>query len=118
MKLNQPKKIVLGILTVWPIIYMFLFMVFMFGMAFLNMFDGKGEREAPILFLVLIGLHFFTCLYTMVLIGFYVYYLFKTERVPKDKKALWAVVIFLGNVFAMPIFWFLYIWQQPNINSS
>ena len=41
----------------------------------------------------------------------YLVYLFKTNYVPSEKKALWAVVIFLGNVFAMPVFWYLYVWR-------
>jgi len=42
----------------------------------------------------------------------YIIHIFKTEKVPQDKKALWAVVIFLGNMIAMPIYWYLYIWKQ------
>ena len=41
----------------------------------------------------------------------YIVYLFKTNYVPKDKKALWAVVIILFAVIAMPIFWYLYVWK-------
>ncbi len=40
------------------------------------------------------------------------FYLFKTDVVPQDKKALWAVVLFLGNMISMPIFWYLYIWTK------
>jgi hypothetical protein len=46
-----------------------------------------------------------------VLIFVYIRYLFKTDTVPKDKKALWAVVLFLGNMISMPIFWYLYVWK-------
>jgi hypothetical protein len=45
----------------------------------------------------------------MALIAFHIVYLFKTNRVPKDKKALWAAVIFLGNMVAIPVFWYLYV---------
>ena len=72
----------------------------------------------PMAFQILFAVHFFTIMYTFALVGFYIYYLFKTDRVPKDKKALWAVVIFLGNMFAMPVFWFFYIWKEPQMNSS
>lgn len=43
------------------------------------------------------------------LLIFYIVYLFKTDRVPQDKKALWAVVSFLGHAMVMPVFWYLYI---------
>ncbi len=61
-------------------------------------------------------LHLGTMLLTFSLLIFYIVYLFRTSSVPQDKKALWAVVLFMGNMFAMPVFWFLYVWQdsQPD----
>jgi hypothetical protein len=46
------------------------------------------------------------------LIAFYILFLFKTDRVPQDKKALWAAVLLLGNMLAMPVFFFLYVWPD------
>jgi hypothetical protein len=46
------------------------------------------------------------------LLIFYIVYLFRTDRVASDKKALWAVVLLMGHVVAMPIFWFFYIWRS------
>jgi hypothetical protein len=44
---------------------------------------------------------------------FYVVYLFKTDRVPVEQKALWATVIILGHMLAMPVFWYLHVWREP-----
>lgn len=44
------------------------------------------------------------------LLIYYIRHLFKTKLVPNDMKALWAVVLFLGNMIAMPVFWYHYIW--------
>jgi hypothetical protein len=33
--------------------------------------------------------------------------------VPNDKKALWAAVLFFGNMVALPVYWYLYIWREP-----
>jgi hypothetical protein len=57
-------------------------------------------------------LQFLTILLIFGLIAFYLVHIFKTDRVSQDKKALWAVVICLGNAFAMPIYWYLYIWRD------
>jgi len=32
--------------------------------------------------------------------------------------ALWANVIFLGDMIAMPIYWYLYIWKEAAVASS
>jgi cytosine/uracil/thiamine/allantoin permease len=46
------------------------------------------------------------------LMVFYIVNVFRNDRVDKDKKALWAVVLFMGNMIAMPIYWYLYIWRE------
>jgi hypothetical protein len=38
-------------------------------------------------------------------------YVFRSEHVPSNRKALWAVVLFLGNILAMPVFWYLCVWR-------
>ena len=110
MQLTKAKKIFLGVLTLWPIIYIIMFMLIIFSTVFLSS-QGFQAEGAKFFFIIFI-LHFFTILYSFGLIGFYIYYIFKTDRVPKDKKALWAAIIFLANIVVMPIFWFLYIWRD------
>lgn len=88
-----------------PIVYMVYFVARM-----VSSFDSiRGGQDD---FDLLLYLHLGTMFLIFALLGFYVAYLFRTPRVPQDKKALWAVVLFLGNMFAMPVFWFLYIWRD------
>jgi hypothetical protein len=54
----------------------------------------------------------------MALTVFYIVNVFRNERVDKDKKVLWAVVLFMGNMIAMPIYWYLYIWKEPAVTSA
>ena len=117
MKLGKGSKILIGILTLWPPLYLFLFMTFIFVnifSTFSNPAQNKPDFDA---FRIIFALHFVTILLTFGLVAFYLVYLFRTEIVPKDKKALWAAVLFLGNMVAMPVFWFLYIWREPKSNA-
>lgn len=68
-------------------------------------------------FNVIFILHFAVIILSIALIAFYVIYLFKTDRIASDKKALWAVVLFLGSFLAMPVFWYLYIWREPTTST-
>ena len=43
------------------------------------------------------------------LVVFYAFHVFGNDRVIEEKKALWGVVILLGNIFAMPVYWYLYV---------
>lgn len=48
-----------------------------------------------------------------ILVGIYIGHVFKNPAIAADKRALWAVVLFFGNVIAMPVYWFLYVWREP-----
>ncbi len=62
--------------------------------------------------------HSLTILWTFALLAVYIRLLFKTDRVPADKKSLWAVVLFLGNMLAMPVYWYLYVWREPVVQDA
>lgn len=49
---------------------------------------------------------------TLGLLVTYILDTFRNDRVAKDMKALWAVVLFMGSIFAMPIYWYLYVWRD------
>jgi len=113
--MSKIKKLALGAATLWPLIYLFLFFAFFaFASVWITSGDAaaRGDRMRS-LFGVFFASHVLTMIWIFVLVAIYIWMLFKTDRVPQDKKALWAVVLFLGNTFAMPVFWFLYIWREP-----
>ena len=77
-------------------------------------FPGEGRSSGPpTIMMIIFPLYFLTMLEMFALLVIYIVHVFKTDRVPQDKKALWAVVLFLGNMLAMPIYWYLYIWNDP-----
>ncbi len=41
----------------------------------------------------------------------FVIYALRTSAVPVGKRGLWVAVIILGNIFALPPFWFWYVWR-------
>jgi len=63
-------------------------------------------------------LQLFSMAFCAALLAFYIVHVFRTDRVPADKKALWAVVLFLGNVFAMPVYWWLYVWPKSEARAA
>src|SRR5688500_5030766 len=95
---------------------MFLFFAFVMGtMVWTTLLPKGGTAHSsgvPVAFLVVFAAHFATILLTFGLIAFYIVYLFRTDRVPQDKKALWAVVLFFGAFLAMPVFFYLYVWPD------
>ena len=105
--MTKTLKVLLGLATVWPAAYIVLFFVFVFSTVF---FDN-GLDGPPNFFPVILLLHLLTMLVIAALTIFYIVNVFRNPRVDKDKKALWAVVLFMGSVIAMPVYWYLYFWM-------
>jgi hypothetical protein len=111
--MKKSTKILLAIATIWPFIYMIFFFVVIFSSFFFMPRGGSSEGGAfPALLMIIFPLHFLTMLLIMGLTVFYMVNVFRNDRVEKDKKVLWAVVLFMGNMIAMPIYWYLYIWRE------
>ena len=114
MTIGKPGKIAIVIASVLPFFYMLFFMGYIFFTMFSSFYSKTPPtKEAfdfmPVLFLM----HFAVMLLMFALLAFYLIYLYRSERIPQDKKVLWAILIFMGSFIAMPIFWYLYIWREP-----
>ncbi len=46
----------------------------------------------------------------IVMIGFAVF-IYKSGKVPKQKRHLWVALLVLGNLAVFPFFWYFYIWK-------
>ncbi|HXD29962.1 MAG TPA: hypothetical protein VN643_02520 [Pyrinomonadaceae bacterium] len=115
--MKQSSKILLAAATVWPFLYMLLFFGFIM-LTFLTATNNPGGGGPVVLFAVIFPLHILTMLLIMALTVFYIVNVFRNDRVVKDMKVLWAVVLFMGSIIAMPIYWYLYIWREPATPAS
>lgn len=93
-----------GLATVLPFLFIIYITYAMFGM------DPSDHETFQLQFDFNFRLGTWINAGTVGLLISYIIYLFKTGHVPKDKKVLWAVVLFMGNAVSMPIFWFIYVW--------
>jgi hypothetical protein len=117
VNLARPVKVIIGVLTVWPFVYI---MFFTFAVSWLTILsEGPSPTGSmPLDFRLLAATHLATILLMFGLIAFYIVFLFKTTRVAPDKKALWAVVLFLGNAVAMPVFFWLHVWPAQQSSTA
>lgn len=107
-------KVVIGLATTWPFLYMFVFAgLWIYMVLSITSHPQVGNRMPPLMIALFI-LHIMTMFWTIALLGFYIYNVFINDRIDKDTKVLWVVVLFLGSIFAMPIYWYIYIWRGPS----
>lgn len=115
--MKQLTRLLLGLATLWPFAYLILFFVVIFATEFF-MPGSRQQPGPPPLIALILPLHFFTMLVVLALLVFYIVNVFKNDRVEKEKKALWAIVLFMGSMIAMPIYWYLYIWNSAPVLSN
>ncbi len=88
MELSDTTRKILGVLTVWLVVYIVMFMLFIFTEILAFEFNLIDKYMNSIFYKFFSKFHFLSSLYFLGLWVFYIVYLFKTDRVPKDKKAL------------------------------
>jgi hypothetical protein len=115
--MTRSTKILLGAASIWPIVYMFIFFIFVFGLMFMSNAGpvDPGGFEAAFGFgiIALFIVHFLTIFLTLGLTVFYIIHAIKNEAINSDMKAVWAVLFFFGGMIAEPIYWYLHIWKDP-----
>src|SRR5689334_17536124 len=108
--MSKTLKLLLGLVTLWPFAYLILFFITIFSFFLFTVGSGPGSGPPPVIAFIF-PLHLLTMLIVMALMVFYIVDVFRNNQVEKDKKTLWAVVLFMGNMIAMPIYWYIYIWK-------
>jgi hypothetical protein len=126
--MKKSTKIWLGIATIWPIVYMFLFFLVIFSvfiMAALNPGAHAPVDNSPASILFPIGfmgffvLHMLTIVGTLALTVFYIIRVIKTEQLDQNMKIMWLLLLFFMGMLAQPVFWYLYIWRgAPNLSNE
>jgi hypothetical protein len=120
--MKKSRKVWLGIATIWPIVYMFLFIGAIFLLVlFSGLQDGgpgAGSHPPSLLFpfgfMGLMVVHMVTILGTLALTVFYIIRVFKTERLDQNMKIMWMLLLFFMGMIVQPIFWYLYIWRDKS----
>lgn len=109
---SRAMRILLGLLSVMPL----LIVLFVFASALASVGGGRGvgiladnSDAGFFLFLALcVGLG----LFSMALVVYYMVFIFRSDRVKGEHKALWAIVLFMGNAIGIPLFWYFYFWRD------
>lgn len=105
---SKSTRILIGIATLWPPIYLFLFMA---TIGFSFFWIGHGAKKPPHfdLFMYIFPLHCLTMLLSFALTAVYVVHAFKSAQLKQDTRILWVIILFMGNMLAFPVYWWIYL---------
>ena len=97
--MKRSSAMLLGVLTFWPLLYMFLFIA------------GIALASASALpFGALFAVHGATMVLCIGLLIYYVVHVLRSPQKQSD-RLLWAILLFVGGMIAMPIYWYMFIWN-------
>lgn len=102
----------IGLLTFLPIAYVFFFIAFIV-LTMMQMDMGETDSVSSS-FAFMFVMHAAVMLLSWCLLGFYIYFLVKSDQLKSDQKILWAVLLLLGGMITLPVFWYLYIWKPAS----
>lgn len=111
--MNRFGKLLFGFVSILPILITALF----FGVA-VSVFQGYGEDLIRVLILYLLEHQAVLVLLNpiMLLLSYGPVILFIIHAAKNlnlgDRKAVWIVFMLLCGGFALPIYWFMFIWQE------
>lgn len=122
MRFSRPIAALLGVLTLIPLVYLAVFLVFVVPK--LSSVGRPGGITQPLfgqLTTLSFGLGTAVIGLSLALLAFFAAFAHRTTNVPSDKKGLWVAVLLFGNIIAMPVFWYIYVWrtrQGSNITAE
>jgi hypothetical protein len=93
--------------SLWPALYIFVFMGFVFSIGFLA--DSSGS-EPPVWFFAIFGAHILTIFLSFALMGIYLFIAIKSP-IASNVKLLWAAALFFGGMIAFPLAFYFLVWE-------
>lgn len=78
--------------------------------------DRPVPAALPVGFVALFGAHILTIFLIMGLMPLYIILAVKSSRLDETMRIIWVVLICMLGFFAMPVYWYLYIWREPPVS--
>lgn len=120
MNLNRSAKIVLGILTFLPLLFVISILGFVI-FNFFSMFFSQDPEMPMMLFSYLshiLPYLFVIILLTLGLFVFYIVHIIQNSFLDTEKRILWIVVVLLVYGVAIPIYWYIHIWKRKTAEAT
>lgn len=78
--------------------------------------DPPVSPAFPIGIVALFGAHMLTILLMIGLMPLYVILAVKNDRLDQTMRIIWVVLFCMLGFFAMPVYWYQYIWRKPPVS--
>ena len=107
--MTKNQKIFLGVISFWPICYIFIFFILLFSMVFLTFINNLG---VVLMFPIVFILHILTIFLIIGLEIYYIIHIVGNKDFEVYFKVLFVVLVLFMNMIFFPVYWYLFIWKQ------
>jgi len=80
--------------------------------------ESRLPTVFPIGMVAFLIVHFITIWLMLALMIFYIVLAVKREQFDQTTRIVWIILLCLMNTFAMPVYWYLYIWRTQPLSDS
>ena len=111
MHLTNRQALVVGALTLIPYAWLGLYLGFLSPRLLREAADHPGRAYFQ-LFDLVFWLSSAVFVVTMALWAFYLFFVWRSDRIPRPQKRSWHLALLVGNLAVMPFFWYLFMWRE------
>ncbi len=116
MQLNKPIKILIGLGTLWIVLYPILFIAVWLTMFIPFILSANNtETSTPFFmgpFFALFPLQCFTILLQFGLMAFYLIHVIKNTKASETIRIILGIGSFFLPYIALPVYYYLFIWRE------
>jgi len=108
------RRIIIGIITIIPIIYFIGFTIFILIPYGVSVYNNNYETARRIhnYFWFLFIIHVFIVLYCFALYFYFLYHIKRNSVLSDDEKIAWATLLRHFGLFVMPIYWYRFYYRH------
>lgn len=113
--MSKNRKLILGLLSILPIIMMFIYFVVLFSnfFYFFPQLHNSGEFPSEF-FRHFLGILVIILLMTFLHIGLLIYYiihLVNNNSIDPTERIVWILIFVFAGMVGFPIYWYMRIWK-------
>ena len=114
MRLSRSKSAALGVVTFVPLLYMILFVCYLWPRVAPLVEGDSNAVPIPIPGVPewLFPIHGLAVALSVLLLAFYCTVAAHSSTLVSRQKRIWLVVLLVGNILAMPVFWYRFMWSR------
>lgn len=102
--MNKALKLVLGVVTILPVVYCIYFVYQFINFQFMyNDFDYVVTAHVVLMFLY------------AALEVFYIIHIVKASHLPSNQKIMWLLIVIFLTFIGMPVYWYFQIWKHEKL---